>query len=99
MPRARQTLTVALGLLVALLVFAGGWIVGRLGIGSVVSPASMTDAERDFTERMRDVSLIGSFTSATRQLTRFFGFIPTARRKNSLRWGILTATHSIDTIG
>ena len=53
--------------LLALVLFGGGWIVGRLGIGSVVDPASLNDAERQFIERMRDVSLIGSFTVSGRE--------------------------------
>ena len=47
-----------------LVVFAGGWLVGRLGIGSVVDPASLSDVERRFAERMRGVTMIGSFTVA-----------------------------------
>ena len=44
------------------LVFAGGWVVGRLGIGSpTVDAVSLTDIERQFTERMRDVTLVGAF--------------------------------------
>ena len=39
-----------------------GWLVGRLGIGSAVSPASLADLERQFIERMREVTLIGSYT-------------------------------------
>jgi hypothetical protein len=39
----------------------------RLGIGSVVDPASLNVAERQFVERMRDVSPIGSFTTAGRE--------------------------------
>jgi hypothetical protein len=60
---------VAVSALIVLLVagFGGGWIVGRLGIGSVVDPASLTDLEREFTERMLDVSLIGSFTVTGRE--------------------------------
>ena len=50
----------------ALGLFAGGWLVGRLGIGAAVSPASLNDVERQFTERMRDVILVGSFTVAGR---------------------------------
>ena len=46
----------------ALVLFACGWLVGRTGIGSVVDPASLNEAERQFTERMRDVTLVGSFT-------------------------------------
>ena len=44
------------------LVFVGGWVSGRLGMGSSpVDPVSLTDLERRFTERMRDVMLVGSF--------------------------------------
>jgi len=52
---------------VLLATFAGGWLVGRLGIGSVVDPASLTDLERQFTERMRNVTMVGSFTVAGRE--------------------------------
>ena len=44
--------------------FAGGWLAGRLGIGSVVDPASLTELERQFAESMRDVTMVGSFTIA-----------------------------------
>ena len=51
------------GIVVVLSAFTGGWVVGRLGIGSSpVDPVSLTDLERQFTERMRDVTLVGSFT-------------------------------------
>jgi hypothetical protein len=50
--------------IIALLVaaFAGGWIVGFVRVGAAVDSASLTDVERQFTERMRDVSLVGTFT-------------------------------------
>ena len=48
-------------------VFGAGWIAGRAGIGPVVEPASLTDAERAFAERMRGVALVGSFTTAGRE--------------------------------
>ena len=66
MPVVRRTFLAALTVLLALAMFVGGWIVGRLGIGSAVNPASLSDVERQFTERMRDVSLVGSFTVAGR---------------------------------
>jgi hypothetical protein len=50
-----------------LLAFGGGWITGRLGIGSVVEPESLTEAERQFVERMRNSSLVGTFTIAGRE--------------------------------
>jgi hypothetical protein len=63
----KRVLGVGALIVLLLAVFGGGWLTGRLGIGSVVDPASLTDLEREFTERMRDVSLIGSFTVAGRE--------------------------------
>ncbi len=44
------------------LAYAGGWIVAKSGMGQAVDPASLTDLERAFAERMQDVTLVGSFT-------------------------------------
>jgi hypothetical protein len=49
-----------------LAIFSAGWLVGRLGVGAVVDPASLGEAERQFADRMREVSLVGSFTIAGR---------------------------------
>ena len=49
------------------LAFAGGWIVGFVRVGAAVDTASLTDVERQFTERMRDVRLVGTFTIAGRE--------------------------------
>src|SRR5688572_1736744 len=67
MTRARRSLGIAMGVVLLLAIFAGGWLAGRLGIGSVVDPASLTDLERHFTERMRDVTMIGAFMVAGRE--------------------------------
>lgn len=67
MTRVRRVLGVTFGVILLLVIFGGGWLTGRLGIGSVVDPASLTDLERQFAERMRDVSLVGSFTVAGRE--------------------------------
>jgi hypothetical protein len=45
------------------LVLGLGWLAGRAGIGSVIDPATLPPAERAFAERMRNVTLIGSFTT------------------------------------
>jgi len=66
MALARRAFGIVVVLVVLLLAFAGGWIVGRTGIGSAVNPKSLTDLERQFTERMRNVSLVGAFTVAGR---------------------------------
>jgi hypothetical protein len=62
MTTVRRLLRLVLIAVVALLLFAGGWLVGRLGIGSVVDPASLTEAERQFADRMRDVTMVGTFS-------------------------------------
>jgi hypothetical protein len=67
MALVRRLVGIALAVLLILLVFGGGWLVGRLGIGSAVDPASLTELEQQFAERMRDVSLVGSFTVAGRE--------------------------------
>ena len=60
----RRALAIALAVVLALVIFGSGWLIGRLGIGAVVDPASLTDVERQFAERMRNVTLVGSFTTA-----------------------------------
>ena len=58
------------GVAVVVLVLAalvGGYLAGRSGIGTVVEPASLSDAERQFTERMKGVSLVGQFTVTGRE--------------------------------
>jgi hypothetical protein len=67
MALVRRVLGGAIAAALLLAIFAGGWLAGRLGIGSVVDPASLTELERQFTERMQNVSLIGSFTVAGRE--------------------------------
>jgi hypothetical protein len=54
-------------LVLLVLAFAGGWIVGFVRVGAAVDTASLTDVERQFTERMRDVRLVGTFTVAGRE--------------------------------
>jgi len=67
MVSVRRVLGIAAMVILLLAVFGGGWLVGRLGIGAAVDPASLTDLERQFTERMRDVALVGSFTVSGRE--------------------------------
>ena len=67
MTTARRALGIAMVAILALALFAGGWLTGRLGIGAVVDPASLTDVERRFAESMRGVTLVGSFTTAGRE--------------------------------
>lgn len=54
-------------LLLLALVFGAGWVVAKVGIGSAVPIASLTDLERQFTEQMTDTALVGFFTVAGRE--------------------------------
>lgn len=62
MSRTKRLLWATALALLLLATFAIGWIVGRTGIGSVVDPASLTDLERQFADRMSGSVLAGSFT-------------------------------------
>jgi hypothetical protein len=63
----RRVLKFALLVALLLFVFGAGWVTARLGFGSVVDPASLTDLERQFTEQMKGAALVGSFTIAGRE--------------------------------
>ena len=47
--------------------FALGWFFSATGVGQSVPLASLTDREREFTEQMRNVVLIGNFTIEGRE--------------------------------
>jgi hypothetical protein len=70
MAQVRRVVGFVAAVVVLILVFGGGWVTGRFGIGDVaVDPSSLTDLERQFTERMRNVTLRGSFTVDGREGT------------------------------
>ena len=53
---------------VALAVMFGlGWVVAKTGAGQALPTESLTDLERQFTERMQDVVLVGNFTIEGRE--------------------------------
>ena len=66
MATLRRVLRPALFVVLALVLFGGGWLVGRLGIGSVVDPSSLSETERQFSDRRRNVAMVGTFTVAGR---------------------------------
>jgi len=49
-------------LLLVLITFAAGWIVGKIGIGSGIDPVTLPEKERRFAEKMQNVSMVGYFT-------------------------------------
>jgi hypothetical protein len=63
----RSLVRLVLVFLVLLVIFASGWVAGRLGMGSVVAPASLTGLERAFSEQMAGAALVGQFTVAGRE--------------------------------
>ena len=67
MARIREPLTILVMAGVMLVMFALGWMVAKSGVGGGVDPASLTDLERRFTERMTKVALVGRFTTAGRE--------------------------------
>lgn len=62
-----RVLKLLMAAVLALIVFGGGWLVGRLGIGSVVRPESLSVVERQFTDRMKNVVMVGNFTVTGRE--------------------------------
>jgi hypothetical protein len=71
MALVRRVIGFMAALIVLILVFGGGWVAGRFGIGDApVDPATLTNAERQFVDRMRGVSLIGNFTVEGRDSNR-----------------------------
>ncbi|HJN45458.1 MAG: hypothetical protein CL477_16225 [Acidobacteria bacterium] len=47
--------------------FGLGWIIAKTGVGQAVPIESLTELERDFTERMQNVVLVGHFTIEGRE--------------------------------
>src|ERR1700688_1790637 len=62
--RVRRLLSTAAIVLLLAIMFAAGWVVAKTGIGAHMDPRSLTDLERQFTERMHGVAMVGSFTIA-----------------------------------
>jgi hypothetical protein len=60
----RRTLGIVILLLLA---FGAGWIVGRTGLGAAIDPTTLPDVERAFVERMNGAALVGRFTIAGRE--------------------------------
>lgn len=56
-------MTIGIVIVLVLAGFVAGWLVGRTGLGSAVDPSSLTEREGAFAERMRNVALVGSFTT------------------------------------
>ena len=59
---SKGTFRVTAIVLVMLVMLGAGWVVGRVGIGSRVERSSLSDLERQFSDRMKNVALVGSFT-------------------------------------
>ena len=64
---ANAVLKLAAAGVVLILVFGLGWFTAATGRGQEADPASLTDLEREFTEQMRNVVLVGHFTIEGRE--------------------------------
>ena len=69
MAMIRRVLKISVLAVLLLVMFAGGWLAGRTGLGATVDTQSLEDRERQFAERMRGVSLVGSYNTAGRDRT------------------------------
>ena len=63
----KLALKLVAALAAAMAVFGIGWLVAAAGVGRVADPASLSDRERAFTERMRNAVLVGHFTVEGRE--------------------------------
>jgi len=66
MARAKRILCLVALFLLLSITFASGWLVATLGIGSAMDPATLPERERQFAERMNNVTMVGAFTFAGR---------------------------------
>ena len=67
MTRTKKVLLILALLLLLSTVFASGWLVAMLGIGSAMDVAALPDRERQFAEKMQNITMIGAFTVAGRE--------------------------------
>ena len=63
----KSLIKLLLVLILIALTGAAGWLVGRTGMGAAVPVAQLSELERQFTERMQDVALVGRFTVSGRE--------------------------------
>ena len=63
----RKILKLVGGVAILLGGFGLGWFFSATGSGQAVPVASLTELEREFTEQMRNVALVGHFTIEGRE--------------------------------
>ena len=66
MARGGSIVRIVGGVAALVVAFGLGWLVATTGVGQAVPLESLTEIERDFTERMQNVVLVGNFTLAGR---------------------------------
>ena len=67
MARRGTVVRIVGGIVVLGVMFGLGWVVAKSGAGQALPAESLTELERDFTERMQDVVLVGHFTIEGRE--------------------------------
>ena len=63
----RTALSIVAGGVLLMVTFGLGWFTAAIGSGQEAPVASLTELERDFADRMRDVVLVGNFTIEGRE--------------------------------
>ncbi len=63
----RRAVTLGGAIVILLGTFGLGWLTSATGAGRAADPASLSDLERDFSERMQNVVLEGHFTFEGRE--------------------------------
>ena len=58
----KRIVITAAALVAILVAFVAGWLLAVIGAGRAADPETLSDRERAFAERMRDVVLVGHFT-------------------------------------
>src|SRR5204862_1739534 len=65
--RMKRLISLAFVVFLIILAFGGGWLTAKLGVGSAVPAASLSDLERKFSDQMQDAALVGYFTISGRE--------------------------------
>ncbi len=63
----RSLLKIAVGIAALVATFGAGWLVAVTGTGQAIPPASLSELERVFAERMQNVVLTGHYTIEGRE--------------------------------
>ncbi|MEE2638868.1 MAG: hypothetical protein VYE68_16730 [Acidobacteriota bacterium] len=67
MARSGGVVRLVISVVALVVMFCLGWVVAKTGTGEAVPTSDLSALERDFTERMQDVTMVGHFTIEGRE--------------------------------